>query len=44
LGVGFKADDLALKKIIANSKEVKTGQIWQNILRKAGVQKGLFCR
>jgi hypothetical protein len=35
--------------IVAKSKEVKTGwfkssQVWQNLLRKAMAQKGLFCQ
>jgi hypothetical protein len=49
LGVGSKADDLALQNIIVvKAKEVKTEwsnsrQIWQNLLRKAVAQKAMFC-
>jgi hypothetical protein len=36
---------LIFKKIIVEeSKEVKTGQIWQNLLRVSIAQKGLFCQ
>jgi hypothetical protein len=40
---------LCKKIIVAKSKEVKTGwsnsrQVWQNLLRKAMAQKGLFCQ
>jgi hypothetical protein len=34
---------LCKKIIVAKLKEVKTGYTWQNLLRKAMVEKGLFC-
>jgi hypothetical protein len=47
LGVGRTADDQQKKKNIGESKEVQTGwsdsgQVGQNLLRKAVAQKGLF--
>jgi hypothetical protein len=45
------ADDFWEKKKVAKHKEVKTGwsnsqwnrKVWQNILRKAMAQEGMFC-
>jgi hypothetical protein len=48
LGVGRKADGFVLQKekknISAKSKKQKPDGIWQNLLRKAVAQEGLFCR